>query len=211
MDYSKIKLTEKYNVYLKPQRNLDCSRKDKYLNNINEQFDKFKKYLPDSCDNLLSIGCGLAVPEIPFYEYYKNKNLNYFLFDKSCVDKKIHFGYQEKASFYNSLDDTKEIYINYGINEQNINLIEASNENLLSLPKMDIITSFISWGFHFPLITYLENVIKLMHKESILIIDIRTLDDNTSTSLINEYFEIINNIEEFTESKSIRYVLKLKQ
>ena len=71
---------------------------------------------------------------------------------------------------------------------------------------MDIIVSFIAWGFHFPLITYLDNVIKLMHNNTILIIDIRKTNDTTTEKLISEYFKIIKKIE---GSKSDRYIFKL--
>jgi transposase len=76
---------------------------------------------------------------------------------------------------------------------------------------MDIIVSYIAWGFHFPLITYLDNVIKLMHNNTILIIDVRhaseTLANDNTEKLISEYFKIINKKE---GKKSDRYIFKLK-
>ena len=210
MNRSKINLTKEHDIFLLPQRNLGYLQKDTYLDNIENQFNMLKPYLPRICNNLLSIGCGLAIPELPFYELYQNEDLNFFLFDKTQVDDNIHFGHEKTASFYNDLKEAKKLYINYGIKEQNIHLIDASNKNLCSLPKMDIITSFISWGFHFPLETYLENVIKLMHNDSILIIDIRILNGNSNINLINKYFKIMNENKEFKSKKSIRYILKLK-
>ena len=122
------------------------------------------------------------------------------------VDKKIHFGYQETASFYNNLDEAKNLYLKYGVDENNITLIEAENKNLEILPKMDIIVSFIAWGFHFPLEIYLQNVINLMHENTILIIDIR--DDTISTESILKNFKIIN---EEKHLKSCRYIFKRQE
>ena len=110
---SKIILTENHDQFLKPQRNHTHKNKERYIENIERQFKMLENNLPNKCTNLLSIGCGLAVPELTFYEYY-NKNINFFLFDKTLIDEKIHFGYQKTASFYNNLDDAKNIYLKYG-------------------------------------------------------------------------------------------------
>ena len=70
---------------------------------------------------------------------------------------------------------------------------------------MDIITSFLSWGFHFPIKTYLNEVTDLMHKDTILIIDIRK---NTGDF---EILKNIFNIQIINEgSRTYRLVCKLK-
>ena len=208
-----IKLSSEHDIYLNNQRQLNHNKKNIYFDGIENQFKLLIKYLPNKCNKLLSIGCGLAVPELMFKEYYNN-DIDYYLFDKTQVDLNIYFGYKEKASYYNNLNLTNKIYLEYGINNNNINIIDADNKNLLSLPLMDIIVSYIAWGFHFPLITYLDNVLKLMHKETILIIDIRN-NTNVSEKLIDKYFYVLNNNDlvhhDFSKNpKSFRYILKKK-
>jgi hypothetical protein len=200
LQINNIFLDERHDKYLKSQRN--CTHKDKlmYIKGIIKQYKIFKNNLPKQCDNILSIGCGLGVPDLIFKEHYK-KDLNFYLFDRHQYDNKISFGYKEKASFYNNFELTKEIYNKYGIDDKYINFIDANNENLLNLPKMDIIISLIAWGFHFPIRTYLENVVKLMHENTILIFDLRT---DHEIDLIREKLIVINDIT------SGRLICKLK-
>jgi hypothetical protein len=202
----RIVLNSEHEIYLKEQRNFKPIQKRLYVNGINKQYRQYKNYLPSSCKSVLSIGCGLAVPDLPLYEHYdQSDDIKFYLFDRTQLDEKILHGYNQQSSFFNDLDLAKEIFVDYGVKEENIFLVHANNKNLKKLSKMDIITSFLSWGFHFPINVYLENIIELMHKNTILIIDIRKNTGDFEILQKNFDINIINQ-----GSRTYRLICKLK-
>ena len=78
------------------------------------------------------------------------------------------------GAFYNSLNLAKEICINNGLPGQNIIEIYANENNTIEInKKIDLIISNLSWGFHYPIDTYISQVYELMHEKSLLILDVR--------------------------------------
>ena len=117
-----------------------------------------------------------------------NKDLNelFNLFDKTEYPDKLYFGFEEKAAFYNDLDLAKNVLVDYGIAQKNINVIDAKKKNLENLSDIDIVISSIAWGFHFPVSVYINEVVRLMNHESILILDIRK--DTNGLEELNNFF-----------------------
>ena len=82
--------------------------------------------------------------------------------------------FNNKGSFYNSLETSKATLVNNGISENNVHLIEATADNKINIVEnADLILSLISWGFHYSVNTYLDQVYDLLNKDGALIIDIR--------------------------------------
>jgi len=55
-----------------------------------------------------------------------------------------------------------------------VHLIEAMENNDIDINStVDLIISLISWGFHYPVDTYLEKAYDLLNKDGILILDVR--------------------------------------
>ena len=110
------------------------------------------------------------------------------LLDKTKIDNSIVYNYRENASFYNSLPLSKEFLVQYGVPTSNITYKECKPDNTIPYSnKFDIVISLLSWGFHYPLNIYLDQVGKLLNNSGILIIDIR--EDSDGIRQVINYFK----------------------
>lgn len=61
-----------------------------------------------------------------------------------------------------------------GINEAKIHLFEVPSNNQISIDcSFDLVISLISWGFHYPLSQYMDDVYELLNENGALILDLR--------------------------------------
>lgn len=139
-----------------------------------ENYNIVNKFLKDTNkSNLLDIGCGFAIESSILSKEY---NTHIYLLDGDTTTnnktQKRHndFGKTETMQFYNKLEDieekVKKITTNYTI-------IDCNNIKLDDKLKFDIIWSFRSCGFHYPLSTYRKLCLKHSHKNTKFIFDIR--------------------------------------
>ena len=98
-----------------------------------------------------------------------------FLFlDQTGIDKQVFYDFHGKASIYNSLETAKEMMTRNGIPGENVNLFEVKDgPRIKQEAKIDLAISLLSWGFHYPVSTYLDQAHKLLRPGGVLIMDIR--------------------------------------
>jgi hypothetical protein len=66
------------------------------------------------------------------------------------------------------------LLVSNGIPEETIFIQEATNDNVINFDKkFNLVLSLISWGFHYPVSTYLDVVYEKMVPGSVLVIDVR--------------------------------------
>ena len=143
-----------------------------YVKNVQRDYDNIQKFLPVECSNILDIGCGLGGIDLLLSQHYKGlPNLN--LFDYTQTDKKIHYGYAEQASVYNDLDLTAQFLKMNGVEQDKIH----THNVLDGFPKQkyEIIISLLSCGFHYPVTTYIQEIVNC--RNGIVILDIRKGSD----------------------------------
>lgn len=145
-----------------------------YLEDISREYDSIKDYLPGECERLLDIGCGVAGIDLFLDQHYGNRQPHIYLLDKSHVEEKVFYLYKDKGAFYNSLEVAKEVLTTNGIDPGHVHLIEATDNNDINTDdRMDLIISLISWGFHYPVETYLDRAYETLKPGGRLIIDVR--------------------------------------
>jgi SAM-dependent methyltransferase len=167
---------------------------DMYFSDMKQEYDSLKHFLPANCSRILDIGCGIAGIDIYINEHYAPQNIEYYLLDKSKIEEKVYYMFEEKGAFYNSLDITKATLVANGINENNIHLIEATENNDIDIKQnVDIVLSLLSWGFHYPVNTYLDKVYALLNRKGVLILDIRKGTDGLDliTKKFGEYRKVL--------------------
>ena len=148
--------------------------KKKYKEEIQKEYNIIKDYLPGNCKTVLDIGCGIAGIDVFINKHFLSSNLQFFLLDKTQREESMYYDYNKRAAFYNSLFVAKNVLINNNINEENIHLIEATSDNDIDINQnADLIISLISWGFHYPVDTYLEKADKILNVKGRIILDIR--------------------------------------
>lgn len=148
---------------------------------------------------VLDIGCGLGIYDLAIHDYFKD-DIKFYCLDKTTTEseeKKVYYGYRQKASFYNNLDYTKEFLTINGIPDENIHCLSVdsdltvTNQMLLNqLSNIDLVISIISWGFHYPLNVYLDTVYQILAKDGLLCFNCRNLEENLP--LLLEKFVIVS-------------------
>lgn len=143
-----------------------------------------KDFLPEEQPKrVLDIGCGMALYNFFLFKHYNfASSMQLYLFDKTTghIDNPESFvggGWHPdgKFSFYTSLECAAEILRkNTGL-RKNIHEVNATVLNLQRLKEhsFDVIYSLLSYGHHYPVSTYLEEVFRLLRVGGVLILDLR--------------------------------------
>jgi len=149
-----------------------------YLIDMEREYSSIKKFLPDNCSRILDVGCGVAGIDLFLNQHYLNREIEFYLLDKTQIEENVYYMYEEKGAFYNSLGIAREILVNNGIDINKVHLIEATENNSIEIEKgVDLVISLISWGFHYPVSIYLEKVYDLLNGDGTLILDVRKNTD----------------------------------
>ena len=163
-----------------------------------KEFETFKKYLPNSVENIMDIGCGLGIINIYLNEFFEKKPV-FFLLDKNRVDRKIKYGFSSNYESYNDLNETKNILLNNNIDTNRINLFDVEKQFLIT-KKMDLVISLKSMGYHYPINTYIELLRNCCTKDTVFIFDIgdNQYDENYLKKIFDDvkiiYEEKTNNV-----------------
>lgn len=149
--------------------------KQLYTDDIEKEYSSIREFLPENCSKILDVGCGVAGIDVFLNEHYLNNKVDFYLLDKTHIEEKVFYMFEGKGAFYNSLDVAREMLMDNEIRKDKIHLIEANDDNDIKITneKMDLVISLISWGFHYPVETYLDKVSNLLSEEGIIIMDIR--------------------------------------
>lgn len=138
---------------------------------MNNEYESMKQYLPANANSILDIGCGVAGIDIFLNKHYGSPNI--YLLDKTEMPSKVYYGLTSKGCYYNSLDIAKKLLEENGVKSENIHLEEAMDNKINFDTKFDLVVSLISWGFHYPVSTYLDEVYEKLNNGGALIIDVR--------------------------------------
>ena len=158
------------------------------------EFSIIRPYLPDRLDKVLGIGPGVAGLEAHLSSYLAGlgqSRPDILLLDKSELGD-VFYGYHDQPAAYNSLKVARELLVDNGHPADKIALIDASAFDPVNLPKLDLVTSLIAWGFHFPVATYLEAVHTSLHDEGVLILDARK--DTGGREVLQNRFRTVTTI-----------------
>lgn len=190
-----------FNKYIRLQRNHKTFTDIMLENLIRTQQEDIKiidHFLKKAPLTVLDIGCGLGIYDLALQDFYKT-NISYYLLDKTSSrkeEKNVYYGHREKGAFYNNMDYTKDFLLINGISEKNINCIIVNDNNNVTneqlqknLPKIDLIISIISWGFHYPIKTYIDTAYKILNDDGLLCLHCRSIEENLP--VLMEKFEIL--------------------
>lgn len=147
------------------------AKRDEYVA-LKEYLQNIGKFPPR---NLLDIGCGLApLPEM-FQKEFGTK-LDLIDDDGNSLEQNRDggFGPSHTFKFYNNLSKLKESFDARGMK---CNLHKATELEIPEDKKFDLIISIKSCGFHYPLDTYRELVMKHTTPKSVVIMDVNNHHD----------------------------------
>ena len=149
---------------------------------MEKEFYIIKDFLPENPKNILDIGCGVAGIDIMLFKRYsrENKSPNFHLLDRTEINQKVYYGLEKTAAYYNSLVTAKDLLMANGVSESHIHTQEVTGAPIFPEKKFGLIISLISWGFHYPVSAYLDQVYNLLIDGGVLIMDVRKDTDGLS-------------------------------
>jgi len=164
-----------YNQIVKVDAKFNPSRiKSLYSDDMQQEYLSIKDFLPDNCSSILDIGCGVSGIDVFISKHYKDQKQVFYLLDKTYTENSVFYEFKQKGAFYNSLEVARELLLRNGMSERNISLLVATDNNEISIDgNVDLVISLISWGYHYPVETYLDRVYNLLNKDGRMIIDVR--------------------------------------
>jgi hypothetical protein len=171
---------------------------DSYQQQKTENFQILDQYLAHPPKTILDIGCGLAWESRLFNEKYGTKL--YLLdgdYNDNPEDKLLYQAtYVEDAqqfAFYYKLDFLKSKLDE--LDTKDYELVDCNHISLSEDIKFDLITSWVSCGFHYPVSTYRDLILKHSHESTVVVMDLRVR--LKGQGMISETcFEVIDTINQ---------------
>lgn len=178
-------------VILKHQRSVGDFRTQ-----LEQEYNELVNYLPAECRVIWDIGAGLGGIDVFLAKHYENPEI--YLTDYDRIDTNVFFGFNQKYCAYNQFGLTRKLLDANGVKNYYFDYLDEVRR----LPHTaDIIISLLSCGFHYPVSTYLEDIIFRSMSGSVLILDMRHGHDQRPE--LGEYFETV---EFLPHRKWSRYV-----
>lgn len=145
-------------------------------------FDAIAAQVPTDCRRILDIGCGIGLIDLLLYRRQVSQGSNrpmLYLFDKSVDAASLAkggiapTGFNDRYVFTASLALTARFLQLNGVAEQDIRLCEVGAWNIRDGAPFDVVFSRKSWGFHYPLAEYLDEVRDSLSPSGVAITDVR--------------------------------------
>jgi SAM-dependent methyltransferase len=146
-----------------------------YGEEMQVEFERRVKFMPTRARSVLDIGCGLAGLDLHIYNYLRDNDPSVYLLDRTRVEDRVWYMFKANGAFYNSLELAKLNLVRNGVPADRVHCLEAPDDGKLDdlVPSVDLVTSTISWGFHYPIGVYLASVARVMSNGGVLLVDIR--------------------------------------
>ena len=162
-----------------------------------ENFELASKYLPVAPKKILDIGCGLAWESRLFNQTYGSE---LWLLDGDTENNDTKSPSAGTGNYHSTSDEFLYYYPLQKIDEElkklgteNYHLIDCNNIQIDENIKFDLITSWVSCGFHYPSSTYRDLILKHSHSDTKIIFDIRIKTKQT-TPFLEPGVEIVNSL-----------------
>ena len=169
-------------------------------------FAMLERYLPSPPKRILDIGCGYAHISDMFQKKYGTE---LYLLDGDIsgnaeqVTRAAKYGAAEDFMFYVSTDDLKK---EWDRKDMSYTFLDANNIDIPNDVEFDLVYSWISCGFHYPVSTYKKLIQKHTTAQSTIIMDFRrkTLNEQMKD------FEIVQRLDGDTVQKKYKLHIQFK-
>ena len=143
-----------------------------YEKDIREEFDRIRPLLPTTpCQQILDIGCGLGGIDHYLHSHYDSSLITMLDFDS--VSKKLVYGFRPIAAHYNSVDIAKDMLQMNDLPILDFTFIAPGDLKRIRKDYIDLVISLYSWGYHYPLSTYLDQVYRVARPGATILLDLR--------------------------------------
>lgn len=136
----------------------------------NQRYEKGMFDLPDNA-KIVDIGCGVAVIDLLLYSYIPGST--FCLVDKEGFTFKPGIYYDPNYPQYHSWAPIVDAIESSNFDPSRFSMIGKEHD----FPKdVDCVTSWLSWGWHYPVETYWDKAFNSLKKGGKLMLDIRALE-----------------------------------
>jgi len=162
---------------------------------------------PEKNLTILDIGVGIGGYHKKWVREHSNSSTLYIMDNSEFNIRALSYGHGNSDRYYNSLFLTKNFLNDVDSSKVKVESIEIKKDYPGKIPNhLDLIISFISWGFHYSLEDYWSTIIQKMSlNSSIILVDVRK--NSQSYSFLKEQtnfsLEIIT-----SDSKSDRMLIR---
>ena len=179
---------------------------EEYIEGVQKCFHIVDDYLLEPPKRILDIGCGFAgVSEL----FQKKYGTELWLLEgefETTKDRprKSKYGKAEDFKFYLPLPMLFEEWNSKGLK---YNFVDANNINIPVDLKFDLVCSWLSCGYHYPVETYKDLIMKHTNQDSKVIMDFR----RKQALKQNDVFDIIHILEGNNTTKRVKLDIKMKK
>ena len=142
--------------------------RQQYAGDIAQDFELLRPHLPPDASATLDIGCGMAGIDALLFRHYGNPAIH-LLDGTGHTDVRVLFHPVMKP--YNSMPIARRLLEMNGVPGERI--FEWPPNPAAAVPQCDLVLSLLSWGFHYPVTTYLALAEKVLSPDGRLILDVR--------------------------------------
>ncbi len=136
------------------------------------EYAEIAPHLPPRAVAILDIGCGVGGIDVLLHRHYGTPRL--YLVDRTHMSDKVYYGFADRGAFYNCFDATRRLLTGNRVPEGDLRFREVGEECRLDIPEaVDLVVSLISWGFHYPVPVYADQVLALLRPGGRVILDVR--------------------------------------
>jgi SAM-dependent methyltransferase len=136
------------------------------------------------------IGCGIAAIDARLLQVYPAAE--FWLLDRSGLD--VRYGREAEHAFYSNMRAAYRMMGRHGALAEQVHLLDAGDDYSIAAERIDVALSLFSWGWHYPLDTYMAAVAEAVRPGGTLIADVRNWEGKEA---LLEYFDIIGKLKLF--------------
>ena len=138
------------------------------------EYGSIRPVLPANCAAVVDIGCGVAGIDVYVQRHYSGREIDFYLLDRTQIEGTVYYLFESQGAFYNSLEVAKDLLTANGIPSHRVHLLEATERVEIAMSRrLDLVLSLLSWGFHYPVTTYLDRVHEILSDSGVVILDVR--------------------------------------
>jgi len=197
----KFKINDEFRPCIHAQIVGEAKNKGAYDLGSQTEYETIKNFIRNK-KKFLEVGCGLGRMSI-----YCNSQLDYkaefILADSNGNPNKFkRYGWKPKDGYYNNLKLTEKFAKLNGLN--NYKIFDMNKEDLLTLSGIDVVMSFFSVGFHYPIEDYMGKLLTITNDNCVMIFGLANgihPECNYSQDRFKKYFKKSKIIENTSFAK----------
>jgi len=142
---------------------------DFYTKMCESEFETFKEHIKRP-KVVLDLGCGLGRMSIYMNWILNDSDTHYILCDSTNKDVvSISYGWKPQYSFYSNLEKAEQLCKLNGL----VNFEVIDIKSLSKLKNIDLVMSFLSVGFHYPIEDYIDTLMDITTQDCEMIFGVR--------------------------------------